>query len=158
MRSVPAATPPAASSRSRLRQLGNTVVVLGVIALAATLASYVMPERTPSPAEPPAAAPPIQRAADTQEQAHHTVVYQLDGDTGARDLTYAVQGEELVQADRVTAPWSTAFTRTGEGGYSSLTARNDGPGSLRCRILVDGAVVAEKTVHGEGAQLTCAAA
>ena len=65
----------------------------------------------------------------------------------------------LTQHAEVATPWSAGFTRVGPVGrteFYSVAARNTGPGELRCRIVVDGVVVAEKTVTEPGRQFTCA--
>ena len=89
----------------------------------------------------------------------HSVVYELLGADGARDLTYAAEGSVLTQRTEVTTPWSVAFTSVGPADrteFHSIAARNPGPGELRCRIVVDGVVVADKTVAEPGRQFSCA--
>ncbi|VVJ21177.1 Uncharacterised protein [Amycolatopsis camponoti] len=91
--------------------------------------------------------------------ASHSVVYELLGAHGAQDVTYAAAGAALTQRVEVTTPWSVEFTRVGPAGrteFYSIAARNPGPGELRCRIVVDGVVVAEKSVTEPGRQFSCA--
>ncbi|MFE0023120.1 MmpS family transport accessory protein [Amycolatopsis sp. NPDC059021] len=143
----------------RDRSLGNVVVVLGVAAVAIALAWYVMPKTASRPSAPP---PEQARAAPAvaAKPVSHAVVYELTGGHGARNLTYVGAGTDLVQSAEVSTPWSMSFTRTGPADqteFYSVSAQNAGTGTLRCRILVDGVVVAEKTVTGEDRQLTCTA-
>ena len=63
--------------------------------------------------------------------ASHSVVYELLGAHGARDVTYAAAGSVLTQHAEVTTPWSAEFTRVGPAGrteFYSIAARNPGPG------------------------------
>ncbi|GAA4552617.1 MmpS family transport accessory protein [Amycolatopsis samaneae] len=151
---------PDPGDRGRVWTLGNVVVVVGVAAVAITLAWYVLPGTTSRQAAPPppeqARAAPVVAAAPVR----HAVVYELTGTGGARNLTYVGGGTDLVQSAEVTTPWSTSFTRTGPGDrteFYSLSAQHAGQGTLRCRVLVDGVVVAEKVVNGDGSQLICTA-
>lgn len=162
---VPAATPsaplapasPEPGRSARGTSLGNVVVVLGVVAVAIGIASYVMPQATRPVRDQPAAVPAPVPAVKTVS---HTVVYELFGAHGARNLTYAGEGASLVQQSEVATPWRTKFVRTGPADrteFYSVSAQNAGTGELRCRIVVDGVVVADKTVSGEGAPFGCAA-
>jgi hypothetical protein len=159
---VPIVTPPAPRTErdrpARCRPAGNVVVVLGVIAVAVAVTSYVVPRgaRGPAAAQEPVAAPVAPAAVRTVS---HSVVYELLGEDGARNVTYAAEGSALAQRAEVTTPWSAAFTRTGPAGrteFYSIAALNPGPGELRCRIVVDGVVVAEKAVAEPGRQFSCA--
>jgi hypothetical protein len=138
------------------------VVVIGVIAVAFAVASYVMPKAAPAADEGPAApVVGIAKAEPVVQLATHSVVYQLLGPAeGARNLTYVATGADLEQLAAVAAPWSVTVSRTGPADqvqFSSLAAQNAGPGELTCRIVVDGVVAAEKSVSGEGRQLSCTA-
>ncbi|MGW5723821.1 MmpS family transport accessory protein [Amycolatopsis sp. NPDC003865] len=143
--------------QGRARSAGSVVVVLGVLAAAFAVTSFVVPRSARGPAKvEPVAAPVVPAAVAT---ASHSVVYELLGAHGAQDVTYAGAGSVLTQHAEVATPWSAAFTRVGPAGrteFYSVAARNPGPGELRCRILVDGVVVAEKTVAEPGRQFTCA--
>jgi hypothetical protein len=159
---VPTAIRPAAfvtTRPERSKPLGSVVVVLGVVGIAIAVASFVMPEAAHGPTgDQPAAAVPAAPAA--VRTISHTVVYELHGAHGARNVTYAAEGASLAQQAEVATPWSTTFTRVGPADrteFYSVSAQNAGPGSLRCRILVDGVVIAEKSVSGEGLQFNCAA-
>lgn len=155
---VPTAIGRAEPSPRRCRPAGNVVVVLGVLAVAAAVSWYVVPRgpRGPVKAEVPVAAPVSPVAVPTVS---HTVVYELLGEGGARNVTYAAEGATLAQRSEVSTPWSTTFTRTGQAGrteFYSVAAENRGPGPLRCRIVVDGVVVADKTVTDVGRPFSCA--
>lgn len=153
---------PGRSGPSRFRPSGSAVVVIGVIAVAFAVASYVMPKAVPAADQGPATpVVGIAKAEPVVQPATHTVVYQLLGPAGgARYLTYVATGADLEQLAAVTTPWSFTATRTGpadQAQFSSLAAQNAGPGELTCRIVVDGVLVAEKSVSGEGRQLSCTA-
>jgi hypothetical protein len=149
--------PPAERVRGRCRPTGNVVVVLGVLALAFVVTSYVMPGSARRPvADEPVAAPVAPAAVRTVTR---SVVYELLGANGARNVTYSAAGSTLAQQAEVTTPWSTTFTRVGPADrteFYSIAAQNPGPGELRCRIVVDGVVLSEKTVSTPGLQFSCA--
>jgi hypothetical protein len=141
-------------SAGRARSAGSIVVVLGVLVAAFAVSAYVLPR---SAREPVAKEAPVAPAA--VRTVHHSVVYELLGAHGARNVTYAAAGSALTQQAEVTTPWSAQFTRVGPAGrteFYSVAARNPGPGALRCRIVVDGVVVAEKTETEPGRLFSCA--
>ncbi|MCR6490056.1 MmpS family transport accessory protein [Amycolatopsis sp. OK19-0408] len=154
---VPTAIRSERDCAGRARSAGSVVVVLSVLAAAFVVTSYVVPRPGRGPAkEAPVAAPVAPVAVAT---AHHSVVYELLGAHGALDVTYAAEGSALAQRAEVTTPWQAAFTRVGPADrteFYSIAARNPGPGALRCRIVVDGVVVADKTVAEAGRQFSCA--
>jgi hypothetical protein len=154
---APTAIRPGRDCSGRARSAGSVVVVLGVLAAAIAVTSFVVPRSAHGPAkEEPVAAPVAPVAVATTS---HSVVYELLGAHGAQDVTYAAAASALTQRAEVTTPWSAEFTRVGPAGrteFYSIAARNPGPGELRCRIVVDGVVVAEKTVAEPGRQFTCA--
>ncbi|MFB9683847.1 MmpS family transport accessory protein [Amycolatopsis plumensis] len=154
---VPTAIRSERDCAGRARSAGSFVVVLGVLAAAFAVTAYVVPRsaRGPGTGQPAAAsvAPAAVRTVD------HSVVYELLGAHGARNVTYAAAGSTLTQQTEVATPWSTQFTRVGPAGrteFYSVAARNPGPGALRCRIVVDGVVVAEKTETQPGRLFSCA--
>ncbi|MFI5593322.1 MmpS family transport accessory protein [Amycolatopsis sp. NPDC051758] len=154
---VPTATRPDRDCAERAKSAGSVVVVLFVLAAAFVVTSYVVPRSARGPAkEEPVAAPVVPAAVATVS---HSVVYELLGPDGARNVTYAAAGSALTQQAEVTTPWSVSFTRVGPADrteFYSIAAQNPGPGELRCRILVDGAVVAEKSVTEPGRLFSCA--
>jgi len=147
----------AGRDQGRTRSAGSVVVVLGVLAAAFAVTSFVVPRSARGPAKvEPVAAPVVPAAVATVS---HSVVYELLGAHGARNVTYAAAGSALAQRSEVTTPWSVSFTESVPAGrtpFRSIAARNPGPGELRCRIVVDGVVVAEKTVAEPGRQFSCA--
>jgi hypothetical protein len=172
---VPIATPPAPSAdrdrpdrhpaterdrAGRCRPTGNVVVVLGVLAAAVAVTSAGVPRTSRGPAGTgPVAAPVAPAAVSVAGTVSHSVVYELLGADGARNVTYAGAGSALAQEAEVATPWSAAVTRTGPADrteFYSIAARNPGPGGLSCRIVVDGVVVAEKAVTEPGRQFSCA--
>ena len=157
---VPGATRPTAvrGDSGRLRPLGSAVVVIGVIAVAVTVAWYVMPQATPGRPAPAAAVPSVTVEPAIAREVTRTVVYELSGADIAHNLTYVATGGDLEQQAEVHLPWSATVQRTTSGEqpvFSSLVAQS--AGALLCRIRVDGHVVAEKSVAEEGRQLSCSA-
>ncbi|NBH07146.1 MmpS family transport accessory protein [Amycolatopsis sp. SID8362] len=148
---------PTATREHRARTAGSVVVVLGVLAAAFAVTSFIVPRSTRGPApKEPVAAPVAPAAVRTVSR---TVVYELLGSDGARNVTYTAAGSALAQRAQVSTPWSVTFTRTGPADrteFYSIAAQNPGPGELRCRILVDGVVVADKTVAEAGRLFSCA--
>lgn len=159
---VPAATPassPVTGGPGRLKPLGSVVVVLGVVAVAVALATYVTPQASRTEQNTPAQRVE-QVAAAVRAMVTHAVVYELSGGKSARNVTYVAEGSELKQETEVVTPWSTAFDRAGQEGHDefySVSAQGDSRGSLHCRILVDGVVVSENTAPAAGAPVTCTA-
>jgi len=158
---VPTATRPVPKDQrdcaGRTRSAGSVVVVLGVLAAAFAVTSSVVPKSARGPAKPEPVAAPVAPAAVSTVR--HTVGYELLGAHGARNVTYAGAGSALIQRAEVPTPWSTTFTEPGPAGraeVASLAAQNPGPGELRCRITVDGVVVAEKAVTEPGRFFSCA--
>ncbi|MGW7539272.1 MmpS family transport accessory protein [Amycolatopsis sp. NPDC054798] len=157
---VPGATRPTADrgDTGRLRPLGSAVVVVGVIAVAVTVAWYVMPKANPGRPAPAASVPSVTVEPAVAREVTRTVVYELTGGDVAHNLTYVATGGDLEQQAEVQLPWSVTVQRTAPAGqavFSSLVAQS--AGALLCRIRVDGHVVAEKAVSGEGRQLSCSA-
>lgn len=157
---VPGATRPTAArgETGRLRPLGSVVVVAGVIAVAVTVAWYVMPKATPDRPAPAASVPSVTVEPAVAQEVTRTVVYELTGGDVAHNLTYVATGGDLEQQAEVQLPWSVTVQRKAPAAqpvFSSLVAQS--AGALLCRIRVDGHVVAEKSVSGEGRQLSCSA-
>ncbi|MBN9741981.1 hypothetical protein DMP23_12815 [Amycolatopsis sp. A1MSW2902] len=157
---VPGATRPTAArgESGRLRPLGSAVVVVGVIAVAVTVAWYVMPKATPDRPAPAASVPSVTVEPAIVREVTRTVVYELAGEDVAHNLTYVATGGDLEQQAEVRLPWSVTVQRKAPAEqpvFSSLVAQSTG--ALLCRIRVDGQVVAEKSVAGEGRQLSCSA-
>ncbi|EFL08798.1 predicted protein [Streptomyces sp. AA4] len=158
---VPGATRPTAArgESGRLRPLGSAVA--GVVAVAVTVAWYVMPKATPDRPAPAAAVPSgpsVTVEPVTVHEVTRTVVYELTGGDVAHNLTYVATGGDLEQQAEVRLPWSVTVQRKAPAEqpvFSSLVAQSTG--ALLCRIRVDGHVVAEKSVAGEGRQLSCSA-
>ncbi|WP_103350025.1 MmpS family transport accessory protein [Amycolatopsis sp. CA-128772] len=154
---VPTATRAQRECAGRARSAGSFVVVFGVLAAAFAVSAYVVPRSARGPVEAEPATAPVAPAA--VRTVSHSVVYELVGAHGARNVTFAAAGSALTQHAEVATPWSTRFTRIGPAGrteFYSIAARNPGPGELRCRIVVDGVVVAEKTETEPDRLFSCA--
>ena len=154
---VPTATRSERDCAGRARSAGSFVVVLGVLAAAFAVTAYIVPRSARGPGTQEPAVAPIAPAA--VHAVSHRVVYELLGAHGARNVTYAAAGSALTQQSEVATPWSTQFTRVGPAGrteFYSIAARNPGPGALRCRIVVDGVVVADRTETEPDRLFSCA--
>jgi hypothetical protein len=162
---VPGATTPAPrpehDGSESLKLIGTTVLVMGLVALAVTLAVQLIPEHgrgdtSARAADQTTGMLPLAAAARVVT---HAVSYELLGEGGVRNVTYVAQGAAIAQERDAATPWSKSFQRTGvEGGteFYSVSAQNAGSGTLRCRIVVDGNVVSENSASGARATVTCA--
>jgi hypothetical protein len=80
------------------------------------------------------------------------VTYQLSGSAPVADyISYQVEYGQHQQPN-VTLPWTTQFT---VNGNRVLVISAQGPGSITCKILVDGNVVSEATANGAPARTVC---
>lgn len=157
---TPAPRPDGEGSES-LKLIGTTVLVMGIVALAVTLAVQLIPHngRGDTSARAAGQTTGMQPLAAAAKTVTHAVSYELLGDNGVRNVTYVAQGAAIAQVLDAATPWSKSFERTGfEGGseFYSVSAQNVGGGTLSCRIVVDGTVVSENSVAGERAMVTCA--
>jgi hypothetical protein len=87
----------------------------------------------------------------------HSVRYELSGGT-ALNITYVTEGAAISQVPQAAASWSVTLERTGPAGtaqYYSVSAQDAGPGTLKCRILVDGVVLSERTVTAPNGVVRC---
>ncbi|MFF0148379.1 MmpS family membrane protein [Amycolatopsis sulphurea] len=163
--------------RGRSWPFGGLAVVLAAAVAAAAVAWYTIPPTgRAAPAisgvaaqpEPGATAytghqddrttPDGRNAKQAVSQSALVVVYELTGAGGARNLTYVGEGGSLRQQDEVATPWAVSVQRAAAAdapSFSSLVAQNVGDGELGCRIRVNGAVVAQQSVTGVGARLSC---
>jgi Mycobacterium membrane protein len=162
---VPAAAPsaklPEPGGTGKLKLVSTTVVAAGVIALVLALAVQVMPQdgRPVTHGQGQAAASMAERVADAVPSVTHSVVYELLGDEGVRNITYVADGAAIAQQRTATTPWTKSLQRTGaadENQFYSVTAQNAGRGTLRCRITVDGQVISDESVSGDQTMVTCA--
>lgn len=162
---VPAAAPPAKSPEpggsGKLRLLSTTAVAVGVVALAVALAVQVMPRegRPVTNGNGQAASSMVEPVAAAMRAVTHSVIYQLLGDEGVRNITFVADGAVLAQESSAATPWAKTLQRSGLEGrteFYSVTAQNAGQGTLRCRIIVDGQVVSDEIVAGDHATVSCA--
>lgn len=144
------------------RKPGSTTVVvlagIGVVLAVGLVTVLTAGQRSATPA--PATLNGVNvPAAPAPVQVLHSVTYELTGDGGARDITYVGQGAAIVQVPEAPTPWSVSLDHRGNAGDSqffSVSARNAGKGTLRCRILVDGAAVIQSSASGSGSVVRCA--
>jgi hypothetical protein len=162
---VPAAPPsaklPESGGSGKLKLVSTTVVAAGVIALVLALAVQVMPQdgRPVTHGQGPAAAPMLEPVAAAVQSVTHSVVYELLGSEGVRNITYVANGAAIAQERTATTPWTKSLQRTGsadETEFYSVTAQNAGRGTLRCRITVDGQVISDESASGDHSMVTCA--
>lgn len=84
-----------------------------------------------------------------------SVTYEIIGPVGATGLvSYLDANGTTQQADFTGLPWSVTVTTTDPGMLANVVAQGDSD-SLGCRILVNGAIVAEQRAYGRGAQTFC---
>ncbi|GAB2959258.1 MmpS family protein [Amycolatopsis acidiphila] len=146
---------PAVRPAGRRLRSGTVVLLagLGVLLVVGVVSAVVAGQRSadPSPAtlneiNVPAAPVPVPVVV-------HLVTYELTGGGSALNITYVGQGADIEQVSQAATPWSATVDHTSTTGgseYFSLTARNAGPGSLGCRISVDGTTVSESTTGPQG--------
>jgi Mycobacterium membrane protein len=81
--------------------------------------------------------------------------YEVTGNSGmVESVTYMTNNGQQ-QETKVTLPWFSEFTA--DQGLHTLMVRahSDGPGSIKCRILVDGKRQGQATSGGRHATATC---
>lgn len=127
-------------------------VLLGAGIVVALIAGIAIGHNTDGPDSTVSALPPIETT--------HKVGYELDGTARSADITYTTPSG-MGQQQGVDVPLTLKNGTLGiqlvmsDGAVPYISAQNTGSGSITCRILVDGAVVAENTSHGEFAIATC---
>lgn len=87
----------------------------------------------------------------------HAVRYELSGGT-ALNITYVTEGSAITQVPQAASPWSATLERkalAGSAQYYSITAQDTGPGTLKCRVLVDDVVQSERTVTAPRGVVRC---
>jgi hypothetical protein len=99
---------------------------------------------------------------DVQDQAtqHHTIVYEVSGDTKAADVDYSTFGEHTILVNTelgAAVPWTKSVEATGflEGAQFAATTGADG-GSVTCKVVVDGKQAKTATASGPSAKADCA--
>jgi hypothetical protein len=144
------------------RKTRSTVVVLsgiGVLVTVGVVMVLAAGQRSAPPVPATLNGVNVPAAPAPVTQILRSVTYELTGDSGANDVTYVGQGASIVQVADADAPWSVSLDHSGNAGESqffSLSARNAGKGTLRCRILVDGTTVSQASATGAGSVVRCA--
>ena len=81
------------------------------------------------------------------------VTYQLSGSAPVADyISYEADNNAQRQQAHVPLPWTTQFNVVGNKVYV-ISAQS--PGSITCKILIDGNVVSEATASGAPARTVC---
>lgn len=97
--------------------------------------------------------------AHTDDQLHSyagkTIRYELTGDAQSVEHVYYETNNGPQQAANVTLPWSDEFAADQSLRTVMLRAQNNGPGSITCRIVVDGSGRGQATSTGGHANITC---
>lgn len=151
---------PAVGPARKVRRLGPGSVVLTTVlglALAGGFTGAALAAYRSGPAQAALPAAPSAGPAGPEPMVTHTVRYELTGDF-ARDITYVTQGSGIAQVAQASTPWSVSFEHRAaarSSRYYSLSARAAGRGMLTCRILVDGAVVSERSVSDSDGIIHC---
>lgn len=84
-----------------------------------------------------------------------SVTYEIIGPVSAAGrVSYLDSDGATQEASFASLPWSVTITTTDPGMLADVVAQGDSD-FLGCRILVNGAVVAEQQAHGRGAQTFC---
>jgi hypothetical protein len=84
---------------------------------------------------------------------NHLIRYEVSGGSGpAEYLTYEINYNQAHETN-VRLPWSKQFSS--DTAVYSFVVSAQGPGSLTCRILVDGRVVSQATASGQPARTVC---
>ncbi|HKS43802.1 MAG TPA: MmpS family transport accessory protein [Amycolatopsis sp.] len=154
---------PAVGQVPKMRWLRSGPVTLfagAAVLLAVGLISIVVTTHRTSPVPgAPAGAPtagPVNPAPEPLVT--HTVRYELTGGA-ARNISYVTQGSGLAQVAATGSPWAVSLERQAaprSSQYYSLSAQDTGQGTLKCRVLVDGTVISERSVTGPGEVVRCA--
>ena len=106
--------------------------------------SHASPRARPPGAVP--VAPPLVR-----------VRYELDGPPFAGMISFTSgQASPVTEVTRVRLPWQKEVDAAG-GFVPSVSVQGAGPGSISCRIMVNGELVSAVTVEGVNAVATCTA-
>ena len=115
-----------------------------LIGLAAILAISSVPGRAHATGRPQTPSDPLIR-------------YEVSGVPGTAEyLTYQLDYGQAHETN-VNLPWSKQFSPASTSSRSFLlSAQGHGPGSLTCRILMDGRVVSQATASGQPARTVCA--
>jgi hypothetical protein len=81
------------------------------------------------------------------------VTYQLSGSAPVADyISYEADNNAQRQQAHVPLPWTTQFSVVGNKVFV-ISAQS--PGSITCKILIDGNVVSEATANGAPARTVC---
>jgi Mycobacterium membrane protein len=81
------------------------------------------------------------------------VTYQLSGSAPVADyVSYEGGDDTQTQQAHVPLPWSTQFSVV---DTKVFVISAQGPGSITCKILIDGKVVSEATANGAPARTVC---
>jgi Mycobacterium membrane protein len=81
------------------------------------------------------------------------VTYQLSGSAPVADyISYEADNNAQRQQAHVPLPWTTQFSVVGNKVFV-ISAQS--PGSITCKILIDGNVVSQATANGAPARTVC---
>ena len=96
-------------------------------------------------------------AFDREFSGTQLLTYQAESSTGTVDVSYSSAGGSTFETG-LPSPW-TRDVQADHFGFFSVTLPYDssdsGEGSVTCRIVSDGEVVAEQTAAGEYASVSC---
>jgi len=96
-----------------------------------------------------------QGAATEEFTGTSLVTYQAESSTGTVDISYDAGNSFVSEAGR-SSPWTRDVQASNFTPYFSVSLPFDsGEGSVTCRIISDGAVVAEQTAIGQYASVSC---
>jgi hypothetical protein len=151
-------TVPAVDAPARRRRPGSGSVALlaalAVIVAVGLISAMTAGQRSAQPVPASLGGTGVPAVPAPDPVVVHTVTYQLLGGPDALNVTYVAQGADIAQVAEAGTPWSVVIEHRStaqSSQYYSVSAQNAGPGTLKCRILVDGATVSEGSVadpHG----------
>jgi hypothetical protein len=91
-----------------------------------------------------------------ESQRQVTVTYEVEGSGSSVAVTYSRSDFNTAQDTDVTLPWTKQITISGFLKTVSLIATNGhSDGTVTCRILADGNVIAQQTSSGPFATASC---
>lgn len=97
-------------------------------------------------------------SAAAEQEAAGQVTYKISGDASSALITWSDDGTNIEQASGAGVPWSKTLTiPASDYRFLSVSAQNDGGGSITCSILVAGKVVDTHTSTGDYAIAMCSA-
>lgn len=133
-----------------MRMTPIATAAAAVLALAACAPTEADPNIAGSPT---ASGKPAPAKKSKPANGLHTVVYEIGGTARKGLITYSTpSGQE--QANGAKVPWTKTF-KAKDGEFLSVSAQNDGGGTINCKISVDGKLLKRSQSSGQFAIASC---